>query len=402
MYAANNYYGSASGPADSDFEGDIDIQGWVEEPHKLIVSFVYDTIYLPIDTIGVIDLVANNFGDPNDSILFTISDELGWLTVPDSLGTTVDSVGVVNQIPYQTPASLDSGGISKATANASSQTSLSVASDSVFLALYHPKAEEIKIQQASQSLYVNDSLRLTAVIYDQKGNEMAREITWTATSGDFSSTNYFQTAETGLISIIASFSDISDELKINVTDEEPIVSSIVLSPDSVNLVKGETQYFEAIITDQFGYPVPEILSWEADGGEVVSGFYFSPESNGTYLITALHDSTGVSGTAKVIVTDYPTGAGETISADGSLEDLLLVYPNPADDVLHVDLKTTLSLTQNTELFMVNTLGQVVLRKTLKNSLEQKFTIKVDQLKPGLYILSAINGESRAVRRVLVK
>lgn len=299
--AQNNYWGNENGPSPSDIEGVVDFSGWLTSPQQLTVSFLFDTIYVNPSSKGEILLAANNFGDPTDSIWFIISDEKGWISTPDSMATNVDSLGIINYIPYTSPATIDGNGISIVKAVARSGNTDHISSDSVILALYHPEVTRIEIDQKSQSLYIQASLNLSAQAYDQYNNGMPNIVfNWEPQSGTFQNNNYYPTT-IGKVKITASSGNVSAELEINIVDEQPRVNTLNIEPNLATLNLSEILSLNLQAYDQFGYEIDCWPDWQTDGGNIQSGLYFAPSFPGTFTIIAIDPNTQTSTSAQIKV-----------------------------------------------------------------------------------------------------
>jgi hypothetical protein len=76
---------------------------------------------------------------------------------------------------------------------------------------------------------------------------------------------------------------------------------------------------------------------------------------------------------------------------------LIIYPNPATNSIILDL-TTLPVTKNSQLNIINALGQTVYQSTVNT---QRFSVDVSSLNPGVYFLSINDGE-REMRGKFIK
>ena len=77
-----------------------------------------------------------------------------------------------------------------------------------------------------------------------------------------------------------------------------------------------------------------------------------------------------------------------------------LYPNPATEVLNVELSTTLELTEQPIIIEItNTLGQVVLNET---SIAQSIKLKTHNLQSGLYYLSIKTKDKTVTRKIMIQ
>jgi endoglucanase len=85
--------------------------------------------------------------------------------------------------------------------------------------------------------------------------------------------------------------------------EQPVLTSIVVTPGTVSLEEGNTQQFTATGYDQNGDTIAINPTWSTDGGSIdVNGLY-TASTAGTYTITAIDGS--VNGTATVTISAIP-------------------------------------------------------------------------------------------------
>ncbi len=87
--------------------------------------------------------------------------------------------------------------------------------------------------------------------------------------------------------------------------QQPVLTSIMISPSTATIDQGQTQQFSAQGLDQNGNPMSSSVSWSTDGGSVDSNGLYTGSSAGSYTVTAT--SGAVNGTAQVIVNSVSTG-----------------------------------------------------------------------------------------------
>jgi uncharacterized repeat protein (TIGR01451 family) len=170
----------------------------------------------------------------------------------------------------------------------------------------------------------------TAQGYDQFGNEVIVTPTWETDGGVIDQTGLF-TAQTGVASgrlVTATSAGITATAVVNI-NAGPL-SSIVVTPASVNVVAGGSQAFSASGFDQYGNPVTIAPVWSTNGGSIDASGLLTADTvaAASRLVTATYSS--ISGTAVVnivagslstIVVSPPSasvaaGATRTFSASG--------------------------------------------------------------------------------------
>jgi hypothetical protein len=95
---------------------------------------------------------------------------------------------------------------------------------------------------------------------------------------------------------------------VTVEQEEPVLTTIEVSPNSVTLGQGETQQFTAAGKDQFGDPIATgPIVWDSNDvavGTINSGGLFTAVAVGTTTVSATSGT--VVGTANVTVQEVPS------------------------------------------------------------------------------------------------
>jgi hypothetical protein len=85
--------------------------------------------------------------------------------------------------------------------------------------------------------------------------------------------------------------------------EEPVLTTITLTPATATIDKGQTQQFIAVGKDQFGVVMPITPTWSTDGGTVSASGLYSGTTAGNFIVTAM--SGIVSGSATIVVKEIP-------------------------------------------------------------------------------------------------
>jgi len=145
-------------------------------------------------------------------------------------------------------------------------------------------------------------------------------------------------------------------------------------------------------------------TWDITGGSITDG-------QGTSTVTVLW---GEPGTGSISVTEESasgcTGTSEEFSVtidnctgiwEKKNDGELLVYPNPAQNILNVELNTDMN--ENVMVSIVNLVGQEILKKT-GNTVSGKQTLHFDisGLQKGLYIIKVQSGNEVVLTHQFVK
>lgn len=86
---------------------------------------------------------------------------------------------------------------------------------------------------------------------------------------------------------------------------------------------------------------------------------------------------------------------ESLSADFIDDDLLVMYPNPANKELFVEIPESLN---QTTLKIYNSVGQVVFTST---TLDDKFSVDIQALDAGVYLVEVVSENFRSNRKVII-
>lgn len=130
------------------------------------------------------------------------------------------------------------------------------------------------------------------------------------------------------------------------------------------------------------------------------------DDRGDQIITlTVTDEVGLASTCTTVVT---VGGAEAYCTSVSVKDhfadlpRLSLYPNPANDAVSIDL-TTLELGDRPEeLLIVNTLGQVIYRKSIVKDRQQVLPLNTTDFAPGVYNIQIVaGGRPRAAGRLLI-
>lgn len=145
------------------------------------------------------------------------------------------------------------------------------------------------------------------------------------------------------------------------TQSGPVVSSVVVSPASVNLERDETQQFIAEVSDTDGNPLPDApVTWSVtNGGGTInaSGLFTAGATGGTFTNTVVASSNGITGSASVTVTVPPAPqitdvsppaalAGDTVTVSGQnfISGAQVHVGSTQTDDVNVSSATTLTFT----------------------------------------------------------
>ena len=108
-----------------------------------------------------------------------------------------------------------------------------------------------------------------------------------------------------------------------------------------------------------------------------------PNENGAYSVVVI-DNQGCSVTAGFVVTE--------VAIEELVEIPMVLYPNPSQDFINIDIELNLS---NIQLEVLNSIGDIVLSKTIEGiAVNNTIQIAVNEMPVGLYLLKAtIDGKT---------
>lgn len=119
-------------------------------------------------------------------------------------------------------------------------------------------------------------------------------------------------------------------------------------------------------------------------------------------VTVTNNSTLTVNTVTCASISTPTnincGVPTRISNNGNLEESFRLYPNPASEIINVELASSFSAGK-TEISIFNQLGQKVYDG---GTVVQKTTIDTRELNNGIYFLRINSGKNSAVRKIVIE
>ncbi|MCX6351546.1 MAG: T9SS type A sorting domain-containing protein [Bacteroidetes bacterium] len=161
-------------------------------------------------------------------------------------------------------------------------------------------------------------------------------------------------------------------------------------PPSPNVMQSHDTLFSSNLTAQY-------YQWSSDSVDIfgATNSWFHPTKNGKYKVKII-DSLGCSSTSNLFGYTY-TGIGNS-----SNELAFNIYPNPAKDILNIEIQNSNLIgfenQRGLEVSLFNTLGQKVYEAKGKESHHQ---IELKNIPAGIYMVQVVAGEKLAVRRTVV-
>ncbi|WP_334948900.1 hypothetical protein [Nostoc sp.] len=177
---------------------------------------------------------------------------------------------------------------------------------SVSVTLIEPaKVKTLIIFPLKPTLTFGESLHFTIKGVDQYGSDIKlEEVTWSATGSTIFSDGRLQaSSQEQEITVTASVGEISTSRTINVI-EPARLTTLVISPQEVEMKPGEHQHFSIQGLDQRGNAIAtEKIAWNATGGKIDQdgNFIVNQNAKGDFSISACAIEQNVSAFAKVVV-----------------------------------------------------------------------------------------------------
>ncbi|ABN57144.1 MULTISPECIES: Ig-like domain-containing protein [Methanoculleus] len=183
-----------------------------------------------------------------------------------------------------------------------------------------PALAKIAVVPSAATLEVGDELEFDAVAFDRSGKivEDAR-VTWECSDecvGTINECGVFTALAAGTATITACGDCAEGTATVTVNCDDPVLSSIVVTPAAITLAENDTATFTATALDQDGCEMPDIeINWSCSDetvGEIDDTGFFAALAAGTTTVIASAD--GVNGTADVEVTNESAGVVVSPSA----------------------------------------------------------------------------------------
>ncbi|WP_054848029.1 Ig-like domain-containing protein [Methanoculleus chikugoensis] len=185
-----------------------------------------------------------------------------------------------------------------------------------------PPLAKIAVVPSAAKLETGDELEFRAVAFDRFGNIVEdAEITWESSDpcvGTIDECGVFTARDGGTATITACGDGAEGTATVTVNCNDPVVTSIVVTPAAITLAAGDTAAFTATALDQDGCEIPDVtIEWGGccaeTVGEVDDTGFFTAHAAGTATVTASAEG-GVAGTAEIEVTEESAGVVVSPSA----------------------------------------------------------------------------------------
>ena len=309
-----NWWGDGSGPGGTGqgsgdaVTGNVIFDNWLEIPVSLVLGVEADTLYIPKGSADSVLCHVQNWANLNDVIHFNAVDTLNWVTaIREESVTLQDSMGgetmIFIDVPIDPPEACLEYRVDLSATSGGNDT-LTVW-DAIVIRAYEPAIQRIMVTPDSTALFPGDRVQFTATGLDQRDREVLFAPEWSSSAGSIDDTGSFVADSTSPIVLISArdpVTQVRGQARVRVMTEARTLTSIGVSPDTVNLLQGQAQLFRAIGYDQNGLSMMFSPRWESTGGTVDSkGYYIAGNQAGTYAVTAFDQSGTIAGTAVVYI-----------------------------------------------------------------------------------------------------
>jgi parallel beta-helix repeat protein len=404
--ARSNYWGNSGGPGTGDIFGNVDYDNWLTAPFTLVAFPHRDTVYASPGTTDSTSLHIQNLNNLTDNLLVSINEEKGWIqAVRNRKIVLKDSMGLFYNLKYSVPAGTSPDESEKVYYKVTSETAQTVDSGWFVLSLYQPILATIRLNREKATVMSGDSLQFNAFAFDQYGHRLAIPLKWKASSGVVSDSGLFVAGNTeGETQIMVSDTaeTVTGTARVYTCKTKPILTRLVVFPDSVVLKPFGIAHFKVKGYNQFGYPLWSENRWNSSDTAIdvdYNGVCQAKAYPGTYYVVVQDIGNTQSDTAVVIVEDV-TGVEQT-NRDVPSVKLSQNYPNPFHSKTQISF--TLPRPADVWLGVYDINGREVSRllKARKPAGTYRLTFDATNLPAGTYFYRLQAGGSVQVKKMIL-
>lgn len=171
-------------------------------------------------------------------------------------------------------------------------------------------------------------------------------------------------------------------------------ATLVAATSNTNLCSGQSAVL-TVSTIPGGVNLNPYTWYPGSFGIGSSSVIVNPTVTTVYTVSA-QDQSGYGCNFSTTVTQSVsicTGIGEINSALSGVE----VYPNPANDFIVVDFPTSLEVTDNKTVYIINALGEIVVTEKATSS---SITLNTDNLTNGIYFVKVESKNGSAIKKFI--
>jgi len=240
--------------------------------------------------------------------------EINWTSSNETVGS-IDTNGIFTALAAGTTnVTASAGNISASAGNISAEATITVNADEPVLA-------RLVIQPSAVTLNVGDDLLFEVSGFDRSGNVVSDvAVTWASsdeTVGTIDEFGTFIALAVGTTNVTVTADNVSGTATVTVNDgeEEPIATTLAITPAAITLNVNDTAVFAANALDQNGRPITVgSINWTSSDetvGTIDAGGIFTARAAGRTTITA--SGQNITGTVDVRVTNESSGVVVTPS-----------------------------------------------------------------------------------------
>jgi len=404
--ATNNWWGSSDGPggvgtgSGDEVSEKVNFSDWRTDSVSTTIYAIPDTAYIGSGKSDSINCVFT--GLENHVLDVLISDSLGWFNGTNSFEINLDENDEY-YAPVSIPAGVSEGATEKIVISIKSRNDgLLTDIDSFYVTAYESVLEKISIFPDSVKINPNQSVAFFAQGLDLHNHLVPTKFTWETNGGIIDSTGVFISGENNgnfSVTVRDTSGTFSADAFIKVGYR---LDQITVTPDSVELITGQSYSFTAIAFDILGNTTALEPTWITTGGTITNdGTYTAPDSSGVFYAVVSENGSTVAGSARIVVT-YPVGA-QSIEKQGKTVELDQNYPNPASRFTRIPFSMLEGGHVIIEIFDI--FGRKVREIANRNFPDGSYEINVNTMnfKDGIYIYRlSINGHTDVKKMIIRK
>ncbi|MCK9306508.1 MAG: Ig-like domain-containing protein [Methanoculleus sp.] len=278
-------------------------------------SNIYIFVYEPgaqvepvVTTITVTPTTATLAIDETEAFTATVLDQddetmtgidVAWTSSNETVGT-IDTTGTFTALAAGT------ADVTATAENVTGEATVTVTAGTPA----EPVATSINVTPTTATLAINETVELSATVYDQFDEELPEAaVTWASsdeTVGTIDEDGIFTAVAEGTTTVTATAEDITGEATITVNAEgpaDPVATSIEVNPLTATVAISETRQFTATVLDQNDEPMTGVdVNWTSSDeavGTIDADGIFTAVAEGTATITATTEN--ITGEATVTV-----------------------------------------------------------------------------------------------------
>ncbi len=317
--AAQNWWGSGSGPSDSGpGSGDkvsegVDYSNWKTSMMSFAAFAENDTVFLARGNVDTVEVFLADFQQQPGSVDISFSDEKNWITgsTESNIEFSAENIGAVIPLQISVPAGTQPNEVNRVVVLSTSKTGTEFNSaDTIYLATYAPVLASLSLYPDTAIFAVNHAYQFLALGLDQEGKTMSVSGNWEAGGGTIDETGYFIAGDnpgTFFVKVTDNETQLTDSAIIVITEStyayKPTLSDYKLWQNYPNPFSGNTTIkynipFESRVSVRIftmnGVIVKEVLNsqpsgehlFDWDASEIPAGMYFysieAKEINGSH------------------------------------------------------------------------------------------------------------------------